>query len=385
MNKQLYLLIDQISREKGVSKEVVMKAVEYAMLSAAKKKHGIDKEIISKIDEEQYDISLFEIKHVVEGAPEEENEIDVTNAKEYLESPKPGDVIEIPLTMEGLGRISAQTAKQVIFQRVREAEREVIFNQYKDKVGQVVSGIVIRRDKSGVFYVDLGRAEGMLPRKETLSGETLKRGDAVRAYVEDVRETSRGPEILLSRNNPHFVAELFKLEVPEINDGIVEIKDIVRAPGERTKIAVISNDRSIDPVGACVGMKGTRVQSIVRELRGERIDIIPWTDDPRMLLSRALSPATVERIGINEDDKTAMVVVSDQYLSLAIGKKGQNVRLAMKLTGWDIDIISESEYSEIKHDETERALEKGLMEDRKEKEAETEEQEAETEEQKKED
>jgi len=369
MNKQIYYLIDQISREKGVSRDTVLKAIEYAMLSAARKKYGADREIISKINEDEYSINLYEVKTVVEDVEDPLTQIDPESAKEYAESPAPGDRIEIPLPMEDLGRISAQTAKQVIFQRVREAEREVVYNEYKDKVGQVVSGVVLRRDKSGIYYVDLGRAEGMLPRKETLPGENLKRGDAVRAYVVEVRDTSRGPEIILSRTTPHFVAELFRLEVPEINDGIVEIKNIVRAPGERTKIAVISNDRSIDPVGACVGMKGTRVQSIVRELRGERIDIIPWTDDPRMLISRALSPATVERIGVNEDDRTAMVVVSDQYLSLAIGKKGQNVRLAMKLTGWDIDIISESEYSEIKLEETERALEQSILEDRQEREA----------------
>ncbi len=363
MNKQLHFLIDQISREKGVTKDVVLRAIEYAMVSAAKKNCGNDCEIISKVDEENYDIKLFEVKHVVDTVENPDIEITVKEAKKYLDQPAAGDTVEIALPMEGLGRISAQTAKQVIFQRVREAEREVIFNEFKDKVGQVASGLVIRRDKSGMIYVDLGKAEGMLPRRETLPGENLKRGDAVRAIIEDVRDTSRGPEIILSRTNPAFVAELFKLEVPEINDNIVEIKNIVRAPGERTKLAVVSNDRTIDPVGACVGMKGTRVQSIVRELRGERIDIIPWTDDPRMLISRALSPATVERIGVNEDDNTAMVVVNDQYLSLAIGKKGQNVRLAMKLTGWDIDIISESEYSEIKHEETEKALEKSILED----------------------
>ncbi len=363
MNKQLAFLIDQISREKGVTKDVVLKAIEYAMVSAAKKKCGAESDILSTIDTDKLDIQISEIKHVVEEIENPDAEVTVEEAKKFMKNPKIGDTYEIPLPMDELGRISAQTAKQVIFQRVREAEREVIFNEYKDRVGQVASGIVIRRDKSGVFYVDLGRAEGILPKKETMPGENLKRGDAVRAYIEDVRDSSRGPEIMLSRNNPNFVAELFKLEVPEINDGIVEIKNIVRAPGERTKISVISNDRSIDPVGACVGMKGTRVQSIVRELRGERIDIIPWTDDPRMLISRALSPATVERIGVNEDDKTAMVVVNDQYLSLAIGKRGQNVRLAMKLTGWDIDIISESEYSEIKHEETERALEQTLLED----------------------
>ncbi|MGE5892811.1 MAG: transcription termination factor NusA [bacterium] len=362
MNKQLYYIIDQISREKGVSKESVLKAIEYAMLSAARKTYGMDKKIVSKIDTEKYAIHIFDQRVVVDEVKNPSEEITIQEAKKYKDNAAVGDIIEIPLPMEDLGRISAQTAKQVIFQRVREAEREVVFNEYKDKVGQVVSGIITRKDK-GMHYVDIGKAEAVLAKRETLLGENLKRGDAVKAYVEDVRETPKGPEIILSRTDPKFVAELFRLEVPEINDRIVEIKSIVRQPGERTKIAVVSKDSSIDPVGACVGMKGTRVQSIVRELRGERIDIIPWTDDSRMLIARALSPATVDRIGINEDEKTAMVVVNDQQLSLAIGKKGQNVKLAMKLTGWDIDIISESEYSKMKHEETEKTLEQTLKEE----------------------
>lgn len=362
MNKQLYYLIDQISREKGVSKEIVLKAIEYAMLSAAKKKYGLERDIVSTVDTEKYTITLFERKNIVETVTDPEKEIGIEDAKQYMENPTVDDTVDIPLPMEDLGRVSAQTAKQVIFQRVREAEREVVFNEYKDRIGQVISGVVIRKDKNA-YYVDLGRTEALLPKKETLIGELLKRGDPIKAYVEDVKDISKGPEILLSRNNPKFVAELFRIEVPEINDGIVEIKNIVRQPGERTKIAVFSHDHTIDPVGACVGMKGTRVQSIVRELKGERIDIIPWTDDPRMLIARALSPASVERIGINEEDKTAMVVVNDQYLSLAIGKKGQNVKLAMKLTGWDIDIISETEYSKIKYEETENTLKRTLKED----------------------
>jgi len=351
MNKQLFFLIDQISREKGVSKDAVLKAIEYAMLSAAKKTYGMEKNIVSKLDTEKYDISLFDQLTVVEKVSDPMLEISVKDAKKYMDKPVPGDIVEIPLPMEELGRISAQTAKQVIFQRVREAEREVVYNEYKDKVGQVISGVVIRRDKTS-YIVDLGKAEAILNKKDTLYGENLKRGDAIKAYVEDVKESSKGPEIILSRTNPKFVAELFRLEVPEINDRIVEVKSIVRQPGERTKIAVISNDPTIDPVGACVGMKGTRVQSIVRELRGERI----------------LSPATVDRIGINEEDRTAMVVVNDQHLSLAIGKKGQNVKLAMKLTGWDIDIISETEYSKIKHEETEKALEQSIKESSEEQE-----------------
>jgi N utilization substance protein A len=242
---------------------------------------------------------------------------------------------------------------------VREAERDVIYSEFKDKVGQIVSGIVMRKEK-GIYFLNLGKTEAILPIKDTLPNENLKRSDTVRAFIEDVRITPKGPAIVVTRTSPLFVAALFKMEVPEINEGLVIIKDIVREPGERTKLSVYSKNPSIDPVGACVGMKGTRVQSIVRELRGERIDIIPWTDDPRQLIARALSPAAVDRIGINEEAKTAMVVVNDQQLSLAIGKKGQNVRLAMKLTGWDIDILSETEYSKMRMEEADRTFEDTL-------------------------
>ena len=267
--------------------------------------------------------------------------------------------MDLPLDVHDFGRIAAQTAKQVIFQKVREAERDVIYAEFKDKVGQVVSGTVMRKEKNN-YYINIGKTEAILPQSEALPGENLRRGDTVRAQIEEVKISTKEPVVLVSRTNPRFVGALFKMEVPEISEGLVVIKDIVREPGDRTKIAVYSTNASIDPVGACVGMKGTRVQSIVRELRGERIDIVPWTDDPRMLIARALSPASVERIGINEESKTAMVVVNDQQLSLAIGKKGQNVRLAMKLTGWDIDIMSDTEYSKIKMEEADKVLEEAI-------------------------
>jgi N utilization substance protein A len=284
-----------------------------------------------------------------------DEEISINDAKKFSPEAIEGETVNVPLDLHDFSRIAAQTAKQVIFQRVREAERDVIYSEFKDKVGQVVSGMVMRKEK-GIYFLNLGKTEALLLAKETLPNENLKRGDTVRAYIEDVRITPKGPAIMVTRTSPQFVAALFRMEVPEINDGLVVIKDIVREPGERTKLAVFSKNPSIDPVGACVGMKGTRVQSIVRELRGERIDIIPWTDDPRQLVARALSPAAVERIGINEETKTAMVVVNDQQLSLAIGKRGQNVRLAMKLTGWDIDIISESEYSKIRIEEADKTF-----------------------------
>ncbi len=356
MNKEFCYIIDQICREKGVPKESVISALESALLSAVKKKFGGSKQINLEIDPVTCTITLSEIKEVVEKVEDPDLQISVEEARLIDPDKQPGDSLSIALELQDFGRIAAQTAKQVIFQKVREAERKVIFDEFKDKVGRIASGVVQRKDR-GVYYVNLGRTEAILPVKETLPGEHLKRGDSVKGYVSEVRASSRGPEIILTRRAPEFVAELFRMEVPEIEDGIVEVRNIVREPGERTKIAVISNEQSIDPVGACVGMKGTRVQSIVRELHGERIDIIPWNDDPRMLIARSLTPATVDKIGINEDDRTAMVVVNDQQLSIAIGKKGQNVKLAKKLTGWDIDIISESEYSKIKQDEAEAAFE----------------------------
>ncbi len=359
MTKELCHVIEQISREKGISKETMVEALESALLSAMRKKYGGRANINLTIDRKKCTIRVFESKQVVAEVTDPDMEISVKDGAKIDPSKKEGDTIEFPLDLQDLGRIAAQTAKQVIFQRVREAERDVIYSEFKDKAGQIVSGTVMRREK-GAYFINLGKTEAYLAIKDTLPNENLKRGDTVKALIEEVKVTSKGPEIIVSRSTPHFVAELFKMEVPEISEGLVIIKNIVREPGERTKIAVTSKDTAVDPVGSCVGMKGTRVQAIVRELRGERIDIIPWTDDPRTLLARALSPATVEKIGINEEDKTAMVVVNDQQLSLAIGKKGQNVRLAMKLTGWDIDIISDTEYSKIRMEETDKALEDSL-------------------------
>jgi len=359
MTKELCHVIEQISREKGISKETMVEALESALLSAMRKKYGGRTNINLTIDRKKCTIRVFESKQVVAEVTDPDMEISGKDAAKIDVSKKVGDTIEFPLDLQDLGRIAAQTAKQVIFQRVREAERDVIYNEFKDKAGQIVSGTVMRREK-GAYFINLGKTEAYLAIKDTLPNENLKRGDTVKAIIEEVKITSKGPEIIVSRATPHFVAELFKMEVPEISEGLVIIRNIVREPGERTKIAVTSKDTSVDPVGSCVGMKGTRVQAIVRELRGERIDIIPWTDDPRTLLARALSPATVEKIGVNEEDKTAMVVVNDQQLSLAIGKKGQNVRLAMKLTGWDIDIISDTEYSKIRMEETDKALEDSM-------------------------
>jgi len=355
MAKELCYVIEQISREKGISREVLIETLRSALLSAARKRFGGRTNIDLTIDPKNCDISVFETKKIVSAVSDKDEEISIEDARKISPEAAEGNTVDLPLNFHDFSRIAAQTAKQVIFQRVREAERDVIFNEFKDKVGQIVTGVVMRKEK-GIFFLNLGKTEALLPIKDALPNENLKRGDTVRAYIEDVRITPKGPAIMVTRTSPQFVAALFKMEVPEINDSLVIVKNIVREPGERTKLAVFSKNPSIDPVGACVGMKGTRVQSIVRELRGERIDIIPWTDDPRQLVSRALSPAAVDRIGINEETKTAMVVVNDQQLSLAIGKRGQNVRLAMKLTGWDIDIISESEYSKMRIEEADRTF-----------------------------
>jgi transcription termination/antitermination protein NusA len=353
--KELNFIIDQMSREKGIPREMLLKTIESALLSAARKRYGSRVNINLRIEPKTCAITVFETKRIVEEVTDPAQEISLEEAKKTCPDKSLGEEVELPIQIQDFGRITAQTAKQVILQRMREVERDIIYKEYKDKVGCVVSGVVARREK-GIYYINIGKTEAILHQREALSGENLKRGDNVRVYIEDVKIAPKGPIIYLSRSNTQFVAELFKMEVPEIAEGLVVIRNIVREPGERTKLVVYSNNPSIDPVGACVGMKGTRVQSIVRELRGERIDIIPWTEDPRILLARALSPASVERIGVNEDEKTAMVIVSDQQLSIAIGKKGQNIKLAMKLTGWDIDILSESEYSKMKMEESERSL-----------------------------
>lgn len=358
MSRELIQIVEHMSKERGIPKESIIATLESALLSAVRKKIGIEPEITVKIDVKTGDISVTRLRKVVDKITEPEKEILLSDAQKIDSSKDIDDDIETPISFENFdfGRIAAQTAKQVLFHRVREAEKEAIYEEYKDKAGQIVNGVVIRREK-GCYYIALGRAEATLPQKAALFTETLRRGGTIRAYIEEVKLTPRGPVILLSRTHPNFVVELFKMEVPEIYDGLVTIKKIVREAGERTKLTVLSNNSMIDPVGACVGMKGTRVQSIVRELKGERIDIIPWSDDPRLLIPKALSPASVESIGLDEGEKSALVVVSDQQLSIAIGKKGQNVRLASQLTGWDIEIISESEYERMRAGETEKELE----------------------------
>lgn len=358
MNHELIQLLEQISKERGISKESLIETVESALLSAARKKYGPQNMKIH-IDSKTGKMDVVSIKRVVEEITNHNYEILLEEAKTIDPAKGIGDEIEIKLDFKELGRIAAQTAKQVILQKVKEAEREIIYNEFKKKEGQVIHGVIIRQEK-GAYIIDLGKTEGILPPKEQIPKEGFKRGDRVRAYILEVKNSTKGPQIILSRTYPDFVAKLFEMEVPEIYEGIIEIKGVAREAGDRAKIGVFSKDSEVDPVGACVGLKGSRVQAVVRELRGEKIDIIPWTDDPRVLIAKALSPATIEKVGINEEAKSALVVVSDQQLSLAIGKKGQNVRLAAKLTGWDINIISIEEYEKERAAETEREIETAI-------------------------
>lgn len=360
MGKELKILTEQIMRERGINKDAVIKLLETALISAIRKKYGNKSVIKLKIDPQTFNINIFEIKKVVEAVSDPLSEISIDDAKEKFVNKGIGDTVEIPLSIQDFGRIAVQTAKHVLFQKIRDIERSVIYEEFKDKVGTVVSGTVLRKEKNN-FYILVGKAEVILPEKEILPQENLKRGDIIKAYIYEVKQTSKEPIIKVSRTHSQFVIGLFALEVPEIQDGIVKIKNIARDPGERSKIAVYSKDSSVDPVGACVGMKGTRVQSVVRELKGERIDIIPYSEDPSIFIAKALTPATVLKVGINDSEKTAVVVVENDQLSLAIGKRGQNVRLASKLTGWNIDVLSESEYSHIRIEEANRNFKEGLQ------------------------
>ncbi|HQD36951.1 MAG TPA: transcription termination factor NusA [Thermodesulfovibrio thiophilus] len=355
MGKELKFLVEQIMREKGINKDAVIELLETALISAIRKKYGNKSSIKIKIDPQSFDINIFEIKKVVEQVTDPSSEISIEEAQKNYVDKGIGDTVEVPLSIQDFGRIAVQTAKHVLFQKIREIERSLIYEEFKDKVGNIVSGTVLRKEK-GNFYILVGKAEAILPEKEILPQDNLKRGDLVKAYIYEVKQAIKEPVIKLSRTHPNFVIGLFNLEVPEIQDGIVEIKGIARDPGERTKIAVYSKDTSVDPVGACVGMKGTRVQAVVRELKGERIDIIPYSEDMSFFIAKALTPATVLKVGTNENEKTAVVVVENDQLSLAIGKKGQNVRLASRLTGWSIDVLSESEYTQMKFKETEESL-----------------------------
>ena len=347
MKSELMSVIDQIGREKGIDKEKVLAALEIALLTAAKKRFGQGDNIQVDIDTDTGEISIVSKKTISENVVDPKTEMSLEEARKIDTEAEVGDEIGSLIEMEDFGRIAAQAAKQVICQKVREAEWESIEREFSKKEGELVHGVILGQERRN-YLVDIGKTEALLPVQEQIPREAHRRGDRVRALLLEVRRTPKDVQVILSRAHPHFVVKLFGLEVPEISEKIVEIKGVVREPGDRTKISVASRDKAVDPVGACVGVKGSRVQAIVRELRGEKIDIIPWTDDPRVFIGEALNPASIEKVGIDEQKKSALVVVADSQLSLAIGKNGQNVRLAAKLTGWKIDIISSTEYEKEK-------------------------------------
>jgi N utilization substance protein A len=346
MGQNLNYIIEQVGKDKGIARQVIIDALENAVLMASRKKYGTLRLMEAHYNEEIGEVELFQFMEVVEEIEDPHTQISLEEARELDPDSEVGDSLGVKVDTSDFGRIAAQTAKQVIIQRVRDAERDNIYNDYKDRRGEVVTGTVQRAERGNLF-VTVGRAEAILQGREQARGEVYRQGDRIRAYILDVQKTSKGPQIFLSRTHPGLLVKLFDMEVPEISEGVIKIVDAAREPGERAKISVYSNNKDVDPVGACVGMKGSRVQSVVQELRGEKIDIIPYSDDIAKYVSNALAPAKISRAYIEEETKSMEIVVEDDQLSLAIGKKGQNVRLASKLTGYKIDIKSESRMEQI--------------------------------------
>ena len=343
MNREFIKAVEELEKEKEISKDLLIEAIESALVSAYKKNYGTSQNVRVNINKETGDIDVFMRKDIVEAAGDALTEVSIEDAREIDPKYQIGDVLEIQVTPRDFGRIAAQTAKQVVVQRIREAERGQIYDDYANRQSEIVTGIIQRISNDTVF-INMGKTEGILAATEQVSGEKYVVNSRIKVYIMDVKKTTKGPQVYLSRSHPGLVKRLFELEVPEIQDGIVEIKSISREAGSRTKMAVYTADDNVDPVGACVGSRGTRVQAIVDELFGEKIDIINWSEDPEKLISSALSPAKVEKVIIHEDGKSATVIVPDYQLSLAIGKEGQNVRLAAKLCGWKIDIKSHSQF-----------------------------------------
>lgn len=351
MSFDLNAIISQLGRDKGIDKQVLVEAVESAMLSAARKHFGHNLNLEVKFNEETGELEVIQFKVVVDRVEDPGTQITMADARrEYDSEAMVGDELGKKLNTEELGRIAAQTAKQVIIQKVRDAERGVIFEEYKDSKGELINGIVQRYDRGNII-VNLGRTEAIVPKREQILRERWRQSDRIRCMILDIDRSARGPQIVLTRSHPDFLKKLFALEVPEINEGTVEIKAVAREPGERAKIAVHSSDSGVDPVGACVGIRGSRVQAVVQELRGERIDIVTWTPDEPSFVARCLSPAEVVRVVVDEETHSMEVIVPDDQLSQAIGRRGQNVKLASKLTGWRIDVRSVS----VAEDEAKRA------------------------------
>jgi len=344
MTSDLMRMIDQVCREKGLDHNVLIGALEESVKAAAKKKYGPEYEIEVNYNEDLGEIEVFEFKEVVENVTNTHLEISLEEAQKLDTDSEIGDSLGVKMDLDTFGRIAAQSAKQVIMQRLKEAERDLVYDDFKDRRGEIINGIVQRFDR-GAIIVNLGRTEAELPVKEQAPRETYKVGDRIRAYLLEIMQFSKGPQIILSRTHPNFVSSLFETEVPEIAERIVEIVNVARDAGSRSKIAVKSKDHAVDPVGACVGMKGRRVQSVVHELRGEKIDVVPFDPDPAKFICNALSPTEIIRVIVDEDNHAMEIVVPDDQLSLAIGKKGQNVKLASKLTGWRLDVVGETDYA----------------------------------------
>ncbi len=347
MISDLKRLIDQVSREKGIERQTLIATLEEAIKSAIKKKYGSKVDLDVTFNEEYGELEAFQFKEVVGKVTDPDKEVAYEEALKIDSECQIGDELGIRMDTDVLGRIAAQSAKQVIIQKMKDAEREVVYEEFKHRKGEIINGVVQRIDKNGIV-VNVGRAEALLGPREQIPREVFRQGDRIRGYVLDVKKIAKGPQILLSRTHPSFLVQLFKLEVPEIAEGAVEILNAVREPGSRAKIAVVSKQSDVDPVGACVGVKGARVQAVVQELRGEKIDIIPWNMDPAKFVVNALAPAVIAKVIIDQSNRSMEVVVPDDQLSLAIGKRGQNVRLASKLTNWRIDVTSESRYERLR-------------------------------------
>lgn len=345
MNAELIAALKQIERERAIPLVHLLEAIESALVSAYKRHSGANQNVIIKINKDTGSMRIAVQKTVAPVVEDPQTEIALAEARKIDQAAKKGDVIELEGSAGEFGRIAAQTAKQVIVQRIREVERDLIYGEYIGRAGNIVSGIAQRYEQRSLL-VDLGRVEAVLPQSEQVPHEHFRHGDRLKAYLLEVKKTTRGPQVVLSRSHPNLIKELFQLEVPEIHSGVIEVKSIVREPGYRSKFAVRSRDANIDPVGACVGPKGSRVQNVVDELRGEKIDIIAWSDDPVSYVAHSLSPAKVVSVALRDEDRSALVIVPDNMLSLAIGREGQNARLAARLTGWKIDIKSESQYRE---------------------------------------
>ncbi len=342
MLPELKRLIEQMGKDRGIDKQIIIEALEAAMLTAARKKLGPHVEIEAHYNDDAGEVEVFQFKMVVDKILDPDLHVLLDEARQNLdEEAEPGDSLGIKIDTSTFGRIAVQTAKQIIIQRVKDAERDNIYDEYKDRKGELINGFV-QRFEGGSIIVNLGRAEGVVPVSEQIFKEVYKRGERIRAYILEVKRITKGPQIILSRTHPGFLRALFEVEVPEISEGLIELVNVAREPGKRAKIAVRTKDKDIDPVGACVGMRGSRVQSVVQELRGEKIDIVPYSDDPVKFVCSALSPAKVERVLMDEENRSMEIIVPDDQLSLAIGKNGQNVRLAVKLTGWKIDVKTEA-------------------------------------------